>query len=507
LGLGERPLYFVGHHQAHAACAFYTSTWERALVVTSDGKGGGLSGTISVGEGRTLSLKYASSDLDSPGNFYGAITRYLGYRANRHEGKITGLAAFGDSGENLAACGDLLAYDRAGKTLVNRLHRDHTICDAEKGDKLLEDALGRFFKLGHVGGIQSIVEAEGRLQQFRFGYVLFKHYFDEYLASREPADVAAFAQNLLEQVVVAQVKDALVDFPHKYVCLAGGTFANVRLNQLIREIEGVENIFVYPAMGDAGTAAGAGLQVAFDAMAGPEGVCRETIGTVYQGRGNSDDEIERVLKAQGYRYEYIEDIEEVLAGLLYEGQVVGRFDGPMEWGARGLGNRSILVRAVDRDINKWLNQRLHRTEFMPFAPSILAEHAGAYYKGYRDDHVAARFMTVTYDCHPEKIHGCPAVVHIDGTARPQVVFKEDNPGYHRLISAYYKRSGLPLIVNTSFNIHEEPIVCSPSDALRAFASGAVDVLAMGHYLVGSTVGVSGTEATGRSESKEEGVFI
>ncbi len=493
LGLGDRPVYYVSHHQAHAASAYYTCPWDRALVVTSDGKGGGLSGTISVGEDNKLSLKYSSSDLDSPGNFYGAITRYLGYRANRHEGKITGLAAFGDSAENLDTCGEILAYDRAEKTLVNRLHKDNMICDPDKGEKLLQEQLGRFFEMDHVRGIQSIVQAEGRLQQFRFGYVLFKNHFDEHLASSKPADVAAFAQDLLEKVIVAQVKDALDDFPHKYVSLAGGTFANVRLNQLIREIEGVENVFIYPAMGDAGTAAGAGLQVAFNDIANIENVSRETISTVYQGRPYSDQQIKEALDEEGYQYDYIEDIEPVLAELLHDGKVVGRFDGPMEWGPRALGNRSILVRAIDSDINKWLNKRLHRTEFMPFAPSILAEYAGEYFNSYCDDHIAARFMTVTYDCNPQKIHLCPAVVHIDDTARPQVVFKEDNPSYHRLISEYYKLSGLPLIVNTSFNIHEEPIVCSPSDALRSFASGAVDVLAMGRFLVRSSANKSNAQ--------------
>src|SRR5262249_51441843 len=166
------------------------------------------------------------------------------------------------------------------------------------------------------------------------------------------------------------------------------------------------------------------------------------------------------------------------ANYLADGKIVGRFAGRMEYGPRALGNRTILADSRDPRINDWLNKKLKRTEFMLFAPSILEEDSARYFKGWNSDQVAARFMTVTYDVFPEVQDTCRAVVHVDGTARPQVVRKEDNPGYHRVLSAYKRRSGLPIVVNTSFNIHEEPIVCNPDDAIRSFLAGCVDVLVM-----------------------------
>ena len=148
-----------------------------------------------------------------------------------------------------------------------------------------------------------------------------------------------------------------------------------------------------------------------------------------------------------------------------------------------MASRTILADPKDRTINDWLNVRLKRTEFMPFAPSILEEDAAAYFKGWHRDHAAARFMTMTYDVYPELQAGCRAVVHVDGTARPQVVRQEDNPGYHRILSAYKRRTGLPILVNTSFNMHEEPIVCTPDDAIRSFLAGCVDILALENILV------------------------
>ena len=481
--LRDKPRYYVGHHLAHAAGAYYVSPWDQALVVTSDGKGGGLSATISTAQADKLHRIGATTDLHSVGNFYAAVTRYLGYRANRHEGKITGLAAFGDPAANLETCGNVIRYDPSTKSIVNSLHRHYPDPGSAAEQAFLHEQITPFFSLKNLPTIKSILDSTGHVRRFRLGYVLFKNYFDRHLAGKEPPDVAAFAQELLERVVVAQVKDVLTEHPHKYICLAGGIFANVKLNQRLREIAGVENVFIYPAMGDAGTAVGAALYVCFNQPPFCDTVERHIITTVYHGREYSDRQIEQILAAGSFAYKHIDDIAPLLARLIHAGKVIGYFDGAMEWGPRALGSRSILVRATDKNINTELNRRLRRTEFMPFAPSILAEHAGDYFKGYRPDHLAARFMTITYDIFPEKTKLCPAVVHVDNTARPQVVFKEDNPRYHRLLTEYHQVSQLPIFINTSFNIHEEPIVRSPQDALRCLAGGAIDLLALGNFLV------------------------
>jgi carbamoyltransferase len=169
--------------------------------------------------------------------------------------------------------------------------------------------------------------------------------------------------------------------------------------------------------------------------------------------------------------------------LLAAGKVVARFTGRMEYGPRALGHRSILYHAKEPAVNQWLNQRLGRTEFMPFAPSTLYEHRQANYKLVDGADYAAQFMTITFDCTESMKRDCPAAVHVDGTARPQLVSAEGSPSFHRLLTEYYKLTGIPSVINTSFNMHEEPIVCSPDDAIRAFLQGNLDVLAIGDFLV------------------------
>jgi carbamoyltransferase len=204
---------------------------------------------------------------------------------------------------------------------------------------------------------------------------------------------------------------------------------------------------------------------------------------VYWGPEYSDDEIAAYLQSQGLPLNKLssEDLVQRAAQNIHDGKIVGWFQGRMEFGPRALGNRSMLARPTKSDINNWLNDRLDRSEFMPFAPSVLAEHADEIFIGVEKARHTAEFMTVTFDTKPEWRERIQAVVHVDGTARPQLVRADRNPLYHQLISAYYKLSGIPLVLNTSFNVHEEPIVCAPPEAVRAFVEKRVDCLAVGHY--------------------------
>jgi carbamoyltransferase len=300
----------------------------------------------------------------------------------------------------------------------------------------------------------------------------------------EHKDIAAALQRVLEEEVLKMVADGLRLTGEPNVVLAGGVFSNVKLNQRIRECGNVQNIYIHPGMGDDGLMVGAAY-LGQEALARERGVefRREFLKTVYLGPEFSVAEIFEAARRHGVRAEQSSQIEEDTAGHIEAGRVVGRFNGRMEYGPRALGNRTIMANPRDPKINDWLNQRLKRTEFMPFAPSILEEDAHRYFKGWNRDHVAARFMTMTYDVFPEAQENCRAVVHVDGTARPQVVREEDNPGYYRTIAAYKRRTGLPIVVNTSFNIHEEPIVCTPDDAIRSFLTGCVDILTMGNVVI------------------------
>ena len=210
---------------------------------------------------------------------------------------------------------------------------------------------------------------------------------------------------------------------------------------------------------------------------------KKCIDHVYLGPEFSEAEIVDALVARGISYEKPDDIEVEVAGLIAEGYVVARMAGRMEHGPRSLGNRSILYRPDDPSVNNWLNDRLQRTEFMPFAPATLAEDAADCYKNLGGAEDTARFMTMTFDCTPHMQDTCSGVVHIDGTARQQLVSESDNPSYYRIIREFKNLTGLSSVVNTSFNIHEEPIVCTPEDAIRAFEIGNLDVLAIGPFIV------------------------
>ncbi|MGB7214343.1 MAG: carbamoyltransferase C-terminal domain-containing protein, partial [Gammaproteobacteria bacterium] len=217
----------------------------------------------------------------------------------------------------------------------------------------------------------------------------------------------------------------------------------------------------------------------------------EPLVDVYLGPDLTEGDIAEALSRAGLVPESVDGpIEERIADLLVEGYVVARASGRMEYGPRALGNRSILYHPTDRTVNDWLNKNLRRTEFMPFAPSVLAEAAEDCFEDLEGGEHAAEFMTITFRCTPWMRERMRGVVHLDGTARPQLVRRDRNPSYYRIIEAFHRRTGLPAIINTSFNMHEEPIVCSAADCVRAFLEGNLDYLAIGPYLVKHPRGVT-----------------
>jgi carbamoyltransferase len=420
-------LMVIDHHHAHAASAYYASGFPKALIITMDALGDGLSLTVSAGRGIEMKRIFSQSGLCSIGIYYSRITDYLGFRPNRHEGKVTGLSAYGDPART--------------KEIFHRM---------------LHCSDGKFNDINYLmpHGRDSGIYRELR----RF--------------SRE--DIAAGLQKNLEEEVCKFVSFWMSRSHITDVVLSGGIFANVKLNQRIHEIKN-RRVFIFPHMGDGGLAYGAALSVLKPTP--------RAIGTLYLGPGFSDEEVRSAIRRSKTKAEHIPDIDTAVAHLLAEGNLVARFKGRMEYGPRALGNRSILYKADDRSVNKWLNQRLKRTEFMPFAPSTLVEHAKRCYHNLGGAEEAARFMTMTFDCTAYMRKTSPAVVHVDGTARPQLVSAEDNPGYHRILSEYHRLTGMPTILNTSFNMHEEPIVCTPDDAIRAFRDSKLPYLAIENYLV------------------------
>lgn len=445
-GFGRADLGFYDHHESHAMAAAFYSGFEECAVITMDGVGDrNICHTSGIWTGgRYQRMDVTDKPAASPGLFYSHITRLLGFQPLRHEGKVVGLAAMGDPVPLRGA------FRRALDLSTEKDEFTSEFITAENAEARRYDYLKRTVE-GH---------------------------------SRE--NVSAACQQVLEDVVLELVQSFLRKTGMRSIALNGGVVANVKLNQRIAMLPEVDRVFVFPAMSDTGNPVGAILLDHVNQMNNAGIACRgEALRDVYWGPEYSDEEICEALARAGVKAERLD--EESLIGRaassIHAGRIVGWFQGRMEFGPRALGNRSMLARPTEGKINDWLNQRLDRSEFMPFAPSVLAEHADEVFIGVDKARHTAEFMTITFDVRPEWRARIPAVVHVDGTARPQLVRAETNSRYHQLISAYHRMSGIPLVLNTSFNVHEEPIVCKPDEAIRAFVDRRVDCLGVGNFWV------------------------
>jgi len=439
LGLDRRPLIHCHHHEAHGYSAFAFSPFERALVVTLDGRGDFCSGMVSVmRRGEMPRVLRQELELDSLGAFYGWITRQMGFIPDRHEGKVTGLAAQGEPGRCLPVLRRMIG----------------------QADGRLRGEIGPFYR-PHMRAALPVLEAA--LEPF----------------SRQ--DIAAAAQALLEETVAGYVAHYLAATGETNLCVAGGIFANVLLNKRIKDMDGLQGFFVFPHMGDGGIPAGAAAGAAERL-----GDRVQPLASAYLGPGADEADLAASLAASGMRVERPDDFAGRVVDHIQGGAIVGFFEGRTEFGPRALGARSILASATDPSINGWLNERLHRSEFMPFAPVVIEEIAAECFPDWRPDHRNAWFMTCCYACSLLMIEKAPAVVHVDGTARPQVVSAERNGAYYQVVRRYWERTGIPALINTSFNRHEEPIISSLTDATAELGNGSIDVLAAPPFVVTRT---------------------
>lgn len=461
LGVTNARLETVDHHLAHAASAYFCSGFDRdVLIVTADGAGDGLSATLNIGKNGKIRRIQSVPKRLSFGLLYAAITKYLGFKPHRHEGKITGLAAYGNSEKTLPVLRRLLTVSPNGK-MIGTIGKHP---DARLAEQLRRFTTGSFLRQWEVNEMIGV--------------------FRRSFGGMRREDVAAGVQSWLEETVSQWVRLGLKETKCRSVALAGGVFANVRLNQRIAELPGLDHLYVHPNMGDGGTALGAALLI-WQKHLGQQkkSLAPKTLGHVYFGPSYSDEDIKTAVRRAGLNARKMRVVERYAAKMIAKGKIVGWFQGRMEFGPRALGNRSLLAPATDRTINDTLNERLRRTEFMPFAPSVLDTDVSRYLKYHSHSFAPSRFMTITFDCTPLAKKTIPAVVHVDGTARPQVVERKTNSRYYRVLQEYKKLTGMGIFVNTSFNIHEEPIVCSPDDAIRSYKLGSCDILILGNYVV------------------------
>jgi len=423
------------HHKAHAASAYFYSGWKKCYILTIDGWGDNYSSKLYFANNGKLNLISKTSSLDSLGYFYGSITKLLGFKPHRHEGKILGLAAFGNYKKAYSFISKMISYDKNNKCFKGNFEK------------------GLYLSKFENPNIQFLKKKFNR------------------------EDIAAAAQKRIEEVILEFISDNIKKDTR--LALAGGVFANVKINQKISELKNIKDIYIYPNMGDGGLAVGCAI---LSYNKSKRFIARNT-STMFLGPEYSDRNILYELKKNNLKYIKIKNPEKYLAKKLDQGYVVACFQGRMEFGPRSLGNRSILVNACDKSVNGWLNKKLKRTEFMPFAPITLNKFANKMYKGLKNKKKAVKYMTITTDCTSLAAKISPAAVHIDKTARPQIINKIDNKKIYKILNEYYKISKIPNLINTSFNVHEEPIVCSPNDAVRAYRESKIDYLFIGDYIV------------------------
>jgi len=423
------PYCFYDHHKCHAASAYYTCGKKHALIITSDGSGDGLSSSVYVGNDGHLELIKEISTFHSLGYYYAYVTNLLGWRMFLDEGKCTGLAAHGRYKDTLRFFDKCI--DFIDGQPVNKLQLMGT--DVIKYIKKSWDKLP---KVNWAAGIQKKCEQ------------IMRRMVDYYIKKTTIRDVA----------------------------VAGGLFANVRINQAILESPYIDSLFIHPHMGDGGIATGA----AFLNFTELNELKPYKLNNVFFGPSYTDMDYEKALEGLSYTKE--KNIAKTIAEKIADKKVVARFYGRMEYGPRALGNRSLLADPTDKKINDMINKRLVRTETMPLAPSILDTSAAECFDNWEKGKYPSEFMTITFNG-LEASKPYKAVMHLDNTARPQVVTPDSNPQYYEILKEYQKITGNPLFVNTSFNMHGEPIVCSPEDAVRSFKKGCADYLAIGDYFV------------------------
>ena len=446
----KRKVLFVDHHLAHSASAYYTSGWREALAVSIDAAGDGLSSSVYVArEGEMIRIAQ-STYVDSLGDFYASVTELLGFKPMRHEGKVMSLASYGKPTYDLSAIIEL-----NGLTFDNHLG----VIGVEATRRLAE-----FFRfpLRHAKEVALKLkkgELDGKLQ-------------------KKAVEIASSAQAHLEKLVEELGLKLREKGPR--LAYAGGVAQNVKANAVLRRVFGDDNIWVFPAMDDGGLAFGSAVFVKAQ-MERLNGKWRPfKLEHVYLGPAYGDEEVEGLLRGECLEYEEV-DVPSFVADALTEGKLVGLFQWRMEFGPRALGNRSILADPRDGSVRKMLNVALNRDVFQPFAPSILWEKAGEYLEDLNGK--PNEFMTMSYLASEEFRREAPAVIHVDGTTRPQAVRREVNQRYYSIITEFRKKTGLGAVLNTSFNMHGEPIVCSPEDALKTFKKAGLDFLILDNYAV------------------------
>jgi carbamoyltransferase len=446
---------YAKHHLAHMASSYYLSGFQDSALVSADGLGEIESTAIGIAKGKDIKIVESQDFPHSLGLLYQAVTRYLGYNSGS-EGTVMALASFG----NYDA---LIDNDKENRTYKEVFEDMFTL----KNDALFELNFDYFnFHKTKVGWVSD---------KFTDIFGMHKEYKDEVTSHHQ--NIAAALQYSFETIYTHIVNRAIEISGSTNVSIAGGCALNCVANGKIKENTKATNLYIQPAANDAGTAIGAAL---YKANEEGEELSREFFDITYFGPEFSNEEIEAILKEKGVEYTYVEDPSKEAAKLLNDKKVIGWFQGRMEFGPRALGNRSILGNPKYLEIKDHINANVkHREAFRPFAPSVLAEYSDELFILDQD----SPFMLIACNVKPDQKERLRSVMHVDESARIQLVTKDRNERYYNLIKEFNDLSGIPVVLNTSFNDKGEPIVCTPYDALKTLSTTNLDALVIGNFLV------------------------
>ncbi|MBV9962826.1 MAG: carbamoyltransferase [Parafilimonas sp.] len=423
--------HFIDHHIAHAASAFYPSPFERSAVMVLDGRGEKATSSYYIGEGNKLEMIGEVCMPHSLGLLYEDVTTHLGFLHSSDEYKVMALASYGKP-----------VYLNAFRNMIH--------VDEDSGNYTIDK-----------------IDFEEVLGAKRFKNEPFE---------QEHFDIAHSLQKVLEETAVKLSNWLYKETQCENLCLAGGVALNCVMNAVIRDNTPFKNIWVQPAAGDAGTALGAALWVDINERKNAQ---RYEMHHVYWGPDFEDKEIEQFLQWTKVPYRKLENVAEETAKILAEDKVIGWYQGRMEFGPRALGSRSILASPVNASMQQKLNEIKDREDFRPVAPVVLEEDAGEWF----EDAEYSPFMLFVYNVKEGKADKIPAVRHVDNTARIQTINRNQHPLYYDLLSEFKKQTGVPVLINTSFNTRGEPIVCTPRDAIECFWTSPFDALVINSFLL------------------------
>ena len=447
----DKTIYYCPHHMSHAASAFLVSPFDEAAIITADGVGEWTTTAWGVGRGGEIEIRKEIRFPHSVGLLFSAITAYLGFRVNDAEWKVMGLAPYGKP------------------TLVDKFRRVVNIRDD-----------GSFrLNMKYFAFTRSTSRTISRRWERLFGEPQRR---PESELTDFHRDVAHSGQKIVEEIMVKMARHVHSETGLKNVCLAGGVALNCVANWRILRESGFENIFIQPAAGDSGGALGTAFYLQNTVMKQPR---RFVMKHACWGPSFTDHEIESSLRDQGAVFDVAEDEDALLdeaARLIADGKVVAWFQGRLEFGPRALGSRSLLADPRNPKMKDVINVKVKfRESFRPFAPAVMKEHAHEYFD--MPAGMDAPFMLLVPSVREEKRAVIPAVTHADGTGRVQTVTEADNGSYYRLIRRFGELTGVPVLINTSFNVRGEPIVCTPADAYDTFCKTGIDALVIGRCVV------------------------